>query len=577
MTFSRRFWRAGIACWCVVALLLSAAHFSSRPTVEPTLAAWTDKEWVYGNAAVRVPRNCVTPGLYRSEGGGKFLGGNVLAVNLDTLASVAGIQALHNGTVSSSVPVRTPIAADTYANPLAVSALSAINASLGNGLQLGIPAGQIGAYNQWGQAKSIGQSAGAAGLVNNSGAIGLTGTAADAALPTSASLDLNTLLPGIAALANVKLNVGAIASSAVLDWCRTLENRVTNPNAPTVVTRNYGIARLDVTTVSPLVAAVRTGAVTAINTAAATVNALAASGGLIDSTLKTAVINVLNPVLGLLSLGSVTASTTLTLNVAPVVALTNQTLSDGVVTVNLSTGGLTVDLAGVLGGPNGLNNLAPNTQLVLNATVINNLTARLTTLLDNWTTLVLNTLQAQINAATIVAVVNVTVRAVVLGFTIDVATVKVTLNSTLGAVLNGTAQVTAELTLLAGGLGTVLTNLLNGLITAIVGPAGQAAIIGALRAALLAPIALTVTTLGNTIRVLTAPVVTLLGTILTPLQSALSLKVNAQPDQPNPSPAPTALPDQYKVSALSIGVLNGASSVAGVWLATSWAGPNAEL
>ena len=63
-----------------------------------------------------------------------------------------------------------------------------------------------------------------------------------------------------------------------------------------------------------------------------------------------------------------------------------ETPTDGVVTINLADGTVNVRLDGPLGGTNGLNTLGPNTELVLNATVVSEIVSRVGTLLDGWST-----------------------------------------------------------------------------------------------------------------------------------------------------------------------------------------------
>ncbi len=68
-----------------------------------------------------------------------------------------------------------------------------------------------------------------------------------------------------------------------------------------------------------------------------------------------------------------------------------------------------------------------------------------------------------------------------------------------------------------------------------------------------------------------------LAPLLADLGTLLSLTLNAQPDKANAVGTPSASPqsDEYFVSALRVGVLNGATSLLNVWLATSSVGANA--
>ncbi|GAA2001075.1 choice-of-anchor G family protein [Nakamurella flavida] len=548
---------------------------------QPVRASWTDAEWVNGPVGVRVPRDCATAGLYAAQGGGRFLDGSVLGLDLDTLAQLQGITALNSGTVSSSVPARPPVAPNTYANPLDATVISAVNAALGNGLQLGLPAGRIGAYNQWGQAPSTGQSAGAAGLVSNSGAIGLTGTPADASLPTAATIRLGALLPAVTALADARVDVGVLASSTQLDWCRTLENRVTDPAAPVVVDRDYGIASLALQTNSPVVAGARTAASAAVTTLNTTIAALGGPNGLIATTLRAQVLAAVTPVLGALGLGTVTATATVAVDLAPVNALLSQTLTDGIVTIDLANGLVRVDLARLLNGANGLNGLDPNTELLINAAVVNALVARTGALLDAWTTQVVAAAQQAVSAATVNVNLAVNLQLNVLGTITNVATVNVTLQDTLNRITTGQATLGVSAQAAAGLSGAVLA-VVNPVLATILGTALTPAVRATIAAAVgttIAPVLTTaVTTLGSSLATATAPVVTLVGAIFTPLQNALSIRVNVQPDQPGaPTTGPAVPAGRYQVDALRIGVLDGLGTAASVELARSFAGPNAEL
>lgn len=541
-----------------------------------TLAAWQDKEWVNAALAVRVPRDCVTPGLYAAEGGGQMLGGSLLGLDLATIVQLRGITALNNGTTSSSVPSRAPVAPNTYANPLDATAISAVNVALSNGLQLNLPAGAAGVYNQWGQAPSTGQSAGAAGLVSNSGAIGLTGTSADATLPDSATITPSTLLPAVAGLADATIRVGAVASSSQLDWCRTLENRVTDPAAPAVVTRSYGIARVDVRSTSPVIAGVATGTAAASTAQQTTINGLAGPTGLLSTSLTAALRTVVTPALGSLSLGATaTTSATVTLNLSPVSALLTETLTDGVVTINLADGTLNVRLDGLLGGTNGLNNLGPNTELVLNATVVNEIVSRVGTLLDSWSTRVVNAATTAVDNATVTATTTIPLSLSGL----QVANVTATVSGTLSQVRAGTATVTASATILPG-LSVLTQNIVNPILAAItgaLGPAGRLTIATSVAAAVNPVVTTALTTFGTSVATATAPVVTMVSALFGGLRQVLSLAVNVQPDQPNAPPTPTARAGEYQVSALRVRLVNAGIDAAAVWLARSWAGPNTEL
>ncbi len=79
--------------------------------------------------------------------------------------------------------------------------------------------------------------------------------------------------------------------------------------------------------------------------------------------------------------GAVTANLTLT----ALTDLLDDTIADdsGIVSINLASGSVEVDIAALFNGANGLNGLAPNTELLINPTVINNLKTALLDAIDN--------------------------------------------------------------------------------------------------------------------------------------------------------------------------------------------------
>src|SRR5690606_26158346 len=89
----------------------------------------------------------------------KFLGGSLLVggVDLDTIAELAGVVAAHDG---------TDAAPDISHTPLNLTVLSALNATVPNGLN--VPLGdflQLGAVNQYAEASDEGASRAVTGAV----------------------------------------------------------------------------------------------------------------------------------------------------------------------------------------------------------------------------------------------------------------------------------------------------------------------------------------------------------------------------------------------------------------------------
>ncbi|MCU1526677.1 MAG: hypothetical protein JWP75_440, partial [Frondihabitans sp.] len=240
-----------------------------------------------------------------------------------------------------------------------------------------------------------------------------------------------------------------------------------------------------------------------------------------------------------------------------------------------------IDAAALFNATNGLNNQAPNTQLLINATVINALTSAITTALAAYVTSVTTAITAALMAINVNVTVTVPLSSSLLPALGTIASLQLTAtNVTLGSLLNGTAPITVS-TQKTSGLCTIvlvgatvcgLVDALTGLVTPLLGAVGTA--LGTPIYALLSP---AVPALVTALAPITAGIVTLLGSTLSGLFGAgslLSIVVNAQnaPDpavavssNPLPSwaaslPGPTTAPygtGRYDVSALRI-VMAGA-------------------
>lgn len=584
---------AGVAAAALVVATVPA-------TVGLTVASWGDSEWVHAPAVGTSAFDCGTDTNYRTTSSGTFLSGQLLGIDLDDIAELRDIRTVREP--GQPVVVDPPNAVDlggtnpevsTYANPLAVSVLDDLAVLDLTGLSVGLPAGSTGAVNQYSQSSTLGTSAGAAGLVTNSGGVGVTSTTPDSELPEPATLQLSNVLGPLTGVGDVSLEVGAVAASSALDWCAARESDEWGDGSVTGVTRDYGIAGLDLVVDSPLVSGLVTeinDTVTDLNTA---VTALSGVNGGIANLVRTQVAANLPGLLGVNLGGNVTISN-LDLTGAVQNLLTTP-LTDGTVTIDLSAGTVSVDLASLLGdGANGLNDLAPNTELLINNAVLNPLVDRVGDLLDAWTTQVTQALTTALDNATVT--IDLTGAISILGSGpnsgLQVATLDVDVNASIASIRAGTAPVTIDtdvvgvvtvVNIILGGLGlptitTILSTLTSGLTTG-----------------LLAPIAATlstnlfglVTTLGSTLATAVNPVLTAVGGVFNALPSVLSVGVNVQPDQPNPLPGSTFDPGaaplespEYAVSALRIGLVDAVAPTNGFVyfsLATATAGPTVAL
>ena len=566
-------------------LALSLAAATAVAAVGLTNATWTTQEWT--TAALGTQGACGADTGFTTTASGRFLSGSLLGTNLDSLAALQPASATRAAAAVGSPAGATHVTAgptdDTYLDPLNVSALGTIGIDL-SGLTVGLPIGSAGAVNQFARVTSTGYSAGAAGLVSDSGGLGVTPTTPANQLPQPASIGLASLLP-VSGIANLALKVGAVGASSTLDWCAAMHAAQWGGAPTTGSVRSYGIAGLGLALDSPLVAGV-TGAVsstvTSLNTAVA---GLVGPTGSIASALQSR----LTTLLGTLGLGSYSAAVSVTgLDLHTTVdPLLTQKLTDGVVTIDLSNGHVGVDLAKLLGGVDGLNSLAPNTQLVIDAAVANALVSRVGALLDTWTATVLAALTAAIRAATLT--VTIAARVQVAG--IDVIALAITGAPGLGSVLDGTATlsvtptllpiaplvqgtVDAALTLLGlGSLATIASGLVSPLATGLLAP------VTTLLATTLVGL---VTTLAATLATATAPLITALSGVFAGLPGILSVMVNVQPDRAG-APAGSAFTagvpphqsPQYTVSALRLGLLDAVGgALTYVTLATASAGAN---
>ncbi|WP_022882735.1 choice-of-anchor G family protein [Gryllotalpicola ginsengisoli] len=558
----------------VVTAVAAAAAVAAPLLIVPSQASWTDGEWVSGSGVSTSSFDCGTDTGYTSTASGRFVSGSLLGGDLDQAAEVSGVtlDLDSSGTATVDPATAQQLVDDppTYANPLNVTALDGVVAVDLSGLNTGLEAGKAGALNQWVQASTTGTAAGASGLVDNSGGIGVTPTTGSAEPPDVATIGLGTLLPVVAdTVANVELEIGAVAASSIVDGCDVLESALWGDGSATAQ-RDYGIASLGLGVDAPPLATLVPTVDSAVDGLNATVNGLVGSNGAIATALNGLTTSVLGSLLS--TLGVKVSSTTVSISnldlAGAVDPLLTEPLSDGVVTIDLSTGHIYADLAALMDHPDGLNDLDPNTELALDADVVNALVGRVESLLNTWTTSVTDALTTAIKNATLVAHVSVALTSV-LG---NVGSVEIGLNASVGDIIAGTvptSAVTATFSLPLGislDAGTLVSGLISGLSTTV--------------APLLQGLLDQVDTLGTTLSGITAPVVSTLATVLAPLSEdhLLTLMVNVQPDQPGAPARSTfvaATDDataEYEVSALRIGVVDQAQTLT-LTLATASAGP----
>lgn len=354
--------------------------------------------------SILVGAGTASAALTVSQAQGRFLSGSVGATNLDNIVAIAPASATNDGTTPKNV----------NSHPLDVLALNAVNADLGSGLNLFGANGVItlGAANQYASASLDGSSYAASGAVDSNGAIAVGGSPG---VPSStATVDLTKVLgssvgPGLTVLSAGTLTVGAVSATA-------------NESAAGAQTGTYKIASLKLDLTSPLVTGL-TGSLNATN-----LTTLLGQLPLADATF-----------------GNVPNLSTLLANVGTVSSPNNS------ITVNLSTGAITIDVAAVLAAAGlDINNLPPNTEILPYV-----VTALTTSLLPSITSAV-NSLVAQINTA-VSGITATTTLGPVLPLVLGplLATLATTITSPLTTALAGAD------TTVTGPLGDALSGLLS--------------------------------------------------------------------------------------------------------------------
>jgi hypothetical protein len=433
---------------------------------------------------------------------GQFLSGNLFALPLSAVIDLGGSSASNDGTQGLVVD----------SDDIDLTALNAVNVQIPGGIQLPLDIAQVGVVSQYAAANEEGASLGASGAVGDQGQIGVD------AVPGQVPGDLNLSLSGVVGslglnpallneLANLNLTVGAVSAQAT-------------QQAPNPAAGDYEIADLDLSFASPTVASL-TGI---INTTVATLQTQLTG-------VETALETVIRNLAGIGALATVDATVTVPPLTNAVTTLLTTPISSGGVTIDLTTGTVTVDLA-VL---NDLNNLPPNTN-VLSAAQITAITDNITSLIAGLVTSVGNALQTTINGTAVIA------SASLLGLPL------LSISTTLGNLLTGNVS---GITLL-GGL-TI--------------PGGVAALVGLL----VAPI-LSTTNLGNVVALLSPLVINPVANLVIPaiapvLNAVISLTANVQ----------STAGGVFTETALRVAILPLTPTPLIANLATATVGPNALL
>ncbi|WP_394160780.1 choice-of-anchor G family protein, partial [Galactobacter valiniphilus] len=309
----------------------------------------------------------------QAEAEGNLISGSVAGLNTDVLAD---LERAYSGNVSSPT---------TDSSPLDLTALSLINLDLGGGLQVPlfgdsgiIAVGAAGQYAKTG--KNPNTAYGSSGLVGEDGAIAVDG---DTDPANSAYVDLTKLLAAAGLddatgqlVSKLRVELGAIAASAT-------------QNGDDAATGAYKIADGKLILESPAVAALAGTLNTALGSALGDVqtalNGLVGTNGALNTALS-GVTGTLNGILvdfvgslpgvsALVSVQNTVLQASLDTSSLPGIldGVLGQPITspDGLVSIDLSEGTVTVNLAKAVAGSNGsdLNGLPANTEVLSSATV----------------------------------------------------------------------------------------------------------------------------------------------------------------------------------------------------------------
>ncbi|MDZ8201273.1 choice-of-anchor G family protein [Microbacterium sp. SSW1-59] len=552
-------------------------------SVTATTASWNDREWAHGAPLGTGSIACDGTTAFDTVSRGTFLAGELLGVDLDAIAALEEMRLTvdADGTATPSpggaIDLGSTPPTYTYANPFDVTALGIVGVDL-TGLAVPIGAATLGGVSQWTQGSTSGDTAGAAGLINDSGAVLVSDSTPSDELPAPGTIDITALLPPVAGLDDATLEVGAVAASSQLDGCAALREQIWGiaPATP-AVTRDYGIASLGLVIDAPVIGALTGGVTTGVGELEAAVAALVGQDGLISQTLRTN-LDLVVPGVTAASLTGTVEITGLDLNavVAPFLGIT---LDGNGFTIDLANGRILVDVEHLTGS---LNNAGPNTELVLNAAVINDIIAEAGVLLDAWVQDVTDALRDAIRDAQLTIDLSTTVSAIGL----ELASVTLVLDATIGEVLDGTATIAVTATALGGLpatidilLGAAGLPTLSDILSALTGSGG--ALTSALANLLTSELLDRVTTLGATLSTLSTPVVNVVAGVLNALPTVVSVMVNVQPDQAGAPPGSSFIAAgpqstaEYAVTALRLGLADFAvpGDVAHVRFGTGSAGP----
>ncbi|GAA1139858.1 MULTISPECIES: choice-of-anchor G family protein [Microbacterium] len=583
--------RAWLAVGAVAILAVPVATSTS-------LASWRDAEWAHAAPVGTSSLRCGTDTGFSATSAGRQVSGTLLGTDLDTVAAVNGVRDAIDGALTETYsPAQNAHDLDpgstttfTRATSLNVGILPAPLATVSlPTIQAAVPDFAVGTLSQYSQVTPKGLATGATGAVTNQSGIATIGEYGSSTPPRTGSLTLNGVLGSAITsnLTNAALDIGAVSALSRVDGCDVLREATWDvPAATTAVARDYDIAGLDLTLTAPVLSGLVGQVDTSVTQLQAKLNGLQAS----LSSGITGVLNQLHLDLGVLSVSTAGSGVSVTNipQVAPAVSalLAGFSDADGIVTLSPRDGLIRVNLARLLNGANGLNDLAPNTQFLLTPAVLTNIGTRVTNLVTAWRTQVISALTTVAGLPRVKIDVSAEVKATVAGIpplipdvVIKVADVKINLDANLGALhTSGTSLLNAGVSVTIVDLG-ILTPVLGALLTPVLALLNP--LVGTLRnviKAVVDDVFSVVTALDGVLAAGVPVVANAVAAVFGALAPIFSLYVNVQPDRPNAPPVSPFIPAtstataEYKVTALRIGLLDALLPTS-VNLGTASAGP----
>jgi hypothetical protein len=315
---------------------------------------------VSGALALAAPVSASAEDHAESYAKGQFLSGSILGSDLAALVKTQFAEAHNDGTQG----------VQTSKDPLKVTALNAV--TVGDGSQSELPLGdfiQLGTVSQFAQAKDDGVSTGASGAITDDG--GIAAGTSTTTPPASATFDLSKLLGSqfASTITDLKLQLSQIAAQA--------DGQVGEASG------DYTLSGAKLKFTSPALAGLNDRIGTAVDQAGSSLGTLMGQSGDLVGAVNDLVQGV-DPVLNLLGADATVTATIDTANLRDAIQpLLDSQYGDGAVTIDPTTGEVTIDLAKLQGGD--LNDLPPNTEL-LNDQIINgvldSITSTISTLAD---------------------------------------------------------------------------------------------------------------------------------------------------------------------------------------------------